>query len=272
MSDTKHSKKRLDARLLKRILHDAFWPFLVSVIWTAYSVYAEPEKSTLKGLQAFMSAFFVAAWFGNNIGRVAKRLEDDDRHDKVIRELTAAATDVAGYAAGGDSYCHHFHLDINANRIVGASFLLKGKFPLYDCVLEIRDPARFNLPTGRYARDFIMESYGKALLFRWQSNKALITGIAFEITLDIELDSMKRNRFVFHWYARNGHWVETVELLWTGTEWARGAIVQRVQSVVSEAVPFQPQPILFKDFSENFPRKGDGSPDVDWGMPAAAVS
>lgn len=197
----------------------------------------------------FIGALFVA---GGGFWASLRQSNFNAEIRKKNEEIARLQADSAKTITGGDSFAYvQFHIaalngdPVNAHSMPDDLLLVpvvihQGQYPLYDMA------ARFSeLKQGKLAD---IGSQLNSYPIGNMSTGAMLT--------NIRLPHRGKNiDFNIFFSARNGMWIQFLRMRWKGDGWATANKVLR-----------GPQEI-FREVSENFPRREDGS--VDWGETGA---
>jgi hypothetical protein len=208
----------------------------------------------MRGLWPFFPAFVVcagailvalggfwASWRQSNFN--AEIREKNEEIARLQRENANAIT-------GGDSFCW-MGLSVSdpaAAAIARPIFIHQGRYPLYDVSARIVDSDEYARLTA--AKDFIAAS--KALLGTNVSVGNMTPGFSTDTGVVLSHPSGKNFTYNVFYVARNGSWIQSLRMRWTGNGWA---LANRVHGLTEGKE-------LFREVSPNYPLNAQG--DVDW--------
>jgi hypothetical protein len=171
-------------------------------------------------------------------------------------EIAQLQLESANAITGGNSFAYML-LQVPDHKTGSTAipvFIHQGKYPLYDVQARVVDLDEHVRLTA--AKDFISAS--KALLGTSISVGNLTPG--FSSTGGIVLPHPSGQNFSYNIFfvARNGSWVQSLRMRWTGNGWA----------LANKVIGGPENKELFREVSADYPLNDKG--EVDWDGPKAA--
>lgn len=228
---------------MKQILKEFWFPLLISITWSFYSVTGQEGASTIKFISTLGATFFFTSWFTGQYFRVRKQNKVDSDFQfvhkslgSVIQELKDATKDMIGYQTGGESYCYLMY----SSGI--ETVIHQGKHPMFEVAARIVDIEELHSlsASGNLSLEALNQnqrSYGE-----------LIPGHC-KMGTKWNLGNGTQRRFNIFWTARNGGFTQLLRLKKMNNIWYHATKIERGE-------------IIFEDIQEGYPRNAQGQ--VEW--------
>ena len=246
--------------VLKQLGREMGLPFLISLLWTIYSLVVAPDKRNLvNAISIFGPSFFLACWAFSQWFRVKKQQSVESGLSGIVKKqegllvsLTEIAERLEGYTSGGKSIGWLMLVNPKGGAIRNITAHVEGDYPLIDAhasVLDL-DKASLGIEELKHTGNIhdIFRHHVKFNCGTVQPNLAVIQ--APIVPCDTEKPSI---RFKIEWTARNGTWTQYVELKRNGSRHDFYTAVQRGEEWVFE-----------NPHRDSIPTRSDGKPDVFW--------
>lgn len=132
-------------KIVRQLLREFWIPFLISLVWTAYSAWGG-GVDIKKIVSVFGPTFFLVSWLVGQVFRVRKQVSVESsfinvehRLEKLTDSLERNVRTMVGHINGGDSFCYLMPNGENEHR--SARFVLRhcGEFPLFNLQVRIVD-------------------------------------------------------------------------------------------------------------------------------------
>lgn len=230
-----------------------FWvPASVGVAWTLYSLSEQSfnKWTLLSFVNVFGPTFFFASWLVAQWYRVKKQQKVEDglsgiqeKIQRMLEDLEAKTTDLAGHITGGDSVCYLIGFPINSDLLGNLALIHHGRHPLYRVKarivdLELSDQFSGNPTVENILRTEIHREFGD-----------LIPGHASMVDGAISLGTGDTRRFNIFFTARNGSFVQLLRFRRVNGAWLSATKVEKGET-------------RFEKIQEGFPRNTKGA--IDW--------
>lgn len=246
--------------VFRQLVREMGFPFLLSVGWTVYSLMASPEKrNVVDAITVFGGSFFLACWAFAQWFRVRKQQAVESglggivkRQEALVAALTEATERLEGHASGGKSVGWLMLVNPHEGAIRGITAHVEGSYPLIDAHASVLDLSKARLGADEVQRSGDINDFFKYhVRFNCGTLQPNLATIQNQI---VPCDSNRPLiRFRVDWTARNGRWIQYVELKRNGQRYDFYTAVQRGEDWVFE----NPQ-------RDSIPKRHDGTPDVFW--------
>lgn len=246
--------------VLRQLVREMGFPFLLSVGWTVYSLMATPEKRNLvDAITVFGGSFFLSCWAFAQWFRVRKQQAVEsglggivNRQVALVAALTEATERLEGHASGGKSIGWLMLVNPHKGAIRGITAHVEGSYPLLDAHASVLDLSKVRLGVDEVQRTGNLNDFFKHHVnFNCGTLQPNLATVQHPV---VPCDSTRPLiRFRVEWTARNGRWTQYVELKRNGERYVFYTAVQRGDDWVFE----NPQ-------RDSIPKRHDGKPDVFW--------
>lgn len=186
--------------ILKQMIKEFWFPFLVSIIWAIYATLTSIETNTFKVfITALGPTFFLISWLIGQYFRVKKQVSTEqnfvkieDKFKQLFIDIENQNKETIAFITGGDSFVY-FMIERNMKLAIA---LHCGKYPLYDVSARFVD------------LDCMQHSENHGMLGACEINIKLGTLFPESSILNqntAPLDAMSYNIFI---HARNGFFTQ----------------------------------------------------------------
>ena len=182
--------------ILFRLLKEFWFPAVLAILWTVYSVSQKNEQWTMSSfINVFGPSFFLASWATAQFFRIKKQTlvernltGIEDRLASLVSSLEGQTQYLIGHATGGDSVAY-----FRANHPVGTmlidfSILNESEYPVFDIhaeLVNIDEPTDFE--NGKY---YTRQQFSVPSLY---PNKIIMQAYRFDMR---NLDLLRVNIFI----------------------------------------------------------------------------
>lgn len=254
------SQKSGSRVVLWQLVREMRVPFLIAIGWTVYSLWATPDKrNVVDAISGFGGSFFLACWAFAQWFRVKKQQAVESglsgivkKQESLVTALTEATERLQGHASGGNSVGWLMFVNAREGAIRDITAHVKGDYPLIDAKASVLDLEKADLGVEELRRTGnIQDFFRHHVNFNCgtlQPNLAILQHavVPCETTRPVI-------RFKVDWTARNGRWIQYIELKRNGERHDFYTAVRRGDDWVFE----NPQ-------RDSLPKRPDGKPDVFW--------
>ena len=239
--------------VIKQLLAEFWFPFLVALAWTLYNALSLPPGgwSIRVAVNLFGPTFFFVSWLLSQWYRIRKQQKVEGGLSSIeasvkqtLVDLEAKTADLVGYITGGDSACYLSGHPEPSGRIGYFNLVHVGRHPLYDVRARIVDLEAF----AQIEDSFTFETMAKTETHRHFGD--LIPGHASMLPEALELGPVEKRSFNIFYTARNGGFVQMLRFRKVENSWLVATKVMRGDILVHEHV------------LASFPRTPTG--EVEW--------
>jgi hypothetical protein len=238
--------------VLKRLVKEFWFPAIVAVAWTSYSVHSQAGEWTMKLLiTAFGSSLFVASWFTGQFFRIKKQAHVDknlrgieSRLETLVDKLEKRTADLLSHMTGGESFCYlQFGMVDPVKDEARLVAIHQGQHPIYDVHARIVDLECF---------ERALASQGSISLTTCETLVSIgnLTPSHASIMQAVRLGVGEVRRFNVFFSARNGDHTLLIRMIKREGQWYSATRVIRGDQV------------LFEQVQDGFP--GDLAADQEW--------
>lgn len=262
-----HKTKDNTCNVLRQLVREMGYPFLLAFVWTGYSLLSAPERQNIvDAISIFGGSFFLACWAFAQWFRVKKQQAVESgltgivkKQEALVAALTEATERLEGHASGGKSVGWLMLVNPRGNAISGITAHVEGRYPLIDANASVLDLSKSDLGIAEIQRTGNLHDLFKHhVTFNCGTLQPNVATIQHPVLV---CDTTKPFiRFRIDWTARNGRWTQYVELKRNGNRYDSYTAVRRDDEWVFES----PQ-------RDCIPKKPDGKPDVFWHAGIAAA-
>ncbi len=246
--------------VLRQLIREMGFPFLIASLWTGYSLLAASNKrNVVDAISVFGGSFFLACWAFSQWFRVKKQQAVESglggivkKQEGLVAALTEATERLEGFTSGGKSIGWLMLVNTREGAIRDITAHVEGIYPLIDARVSILDRSKAHMGLEDFKRTGNMQDFFKHHVMldcgMLQPNLATMQNLV--LPYDASQSSL---HFQLEWIARNGKWTQFVELKWNGAGYESYTAVRRGDDWVFE----NPK-------RESIPKRADGKPDVFW--------
>ena len=247
-------------KVLRQLVREMGFPFLIAVVWTCYSLVAATDKQNLvDAITVFGGSFFLACWAFSQWYRVRKQQVVEsglggivEKQEGLLVELRDVAGRLEGHASGGKSVGWLMLANPLNGAISDITAHVEGNYPLVDAKASVLDLAKSDLGVEELKRTGKIQDFFKHHInFNCGTVQPNLATIQRPV---VPCDtSQSLIRFKVDWTARNGRWTQYVQLKRNEHRYDFYTAVQRGEEWVYE----NPK-------RDSIPKRPDGTPDVFW--------
>lgn len=246
--------------VLRQLLREMGFPFLIAAGWTIYSLVVTPAKrNVVDATTVFGGSFFLACWAFAQWFRVKKQQAVESglggivkKQEALVTALVEATERLEGHASGGKSVGWLMLTNPHDGAIRDITALVDGAYTLIDAKASVLDLAKASLGLEEFQRTGNIQDFFKHHI-RFDCGTLQPTLAIIQRPVVPCDTTQPLIRFRVEWTARNGSWTQYVELKRNGNRYDFFTAVERDGDWVFE----NPQ-------RDSIPKRSDGKPDVFW--------